>query len=91
MDKVKHFLAGIFFGFFGILFIGNPIIGGCVGGLVAGVLKELADKYGVPARRPTGYDKMDVAATLAGGFFIGLVMIFFPEVIEYLRTTKTLF
>ena len=91
MDKIKHFIAGIFFGFFGILLTGNPIIGGCVGGLLSGVLKEVVDTYGLFYQKRTGFSKMDVVATLAGGFFIGLVMLFFPEAIEYLRTTKTLF
>lgn len=89
-DKVKHIIAGFLLSWVGLIVVANGILAGVISGFFFGTAKELADRYGVPSRRPTGFDSMDLLATVLGGL-LGGVLLYLTGLDEYLRTSDTLF
>ena len=90
MDKFKHFYwLGMGGGFIAMLFISNPILAGLIGGTLMGLIKDVIDKTGAFYQKKTGFDVADLLYTADGGLFIGLLY-YFPNLIDYLKTTETL-
>ena len=71
MDKIKHFLVGLFFGV--IIYITDCFVLGLIASLLIFIGKEIYDKYKINS---TGFDLYDLLADLTGlivGFLICLL------------------